>query len=141
MQYLTIFGATLLAFVAIDAAWLVLVANAFFKSQIGSLLRAQPDLVVAAVFYLIYTGGLVTLAVAPALREKSARVAAWNGAVLGLTAYATFDLTNLAVIEGWTLAVALVDITWGTIATALASLAGYQVSRLSAVGGQKRQEP
>jgi uncharacterized membrane protein len=141
MRYLTIFGATLLAFVAIDVAWLVLVANAFFKSQIGSLLRAQPDLVAAAVFYLIYTGGLVVLAVAPALRAKSARVAAGNGAVLGLTAYATFDLTNLAIIEGWTLAVTLLDITWGTIATALASLAGYQVARITAVGAQTTQVP
>jgi uncharacterized membrane protein len=138
MRYLSVFAATLLAFVALDAAWLAFVANAFFKSQLGALLRSQPDLTVAAVFYLIYTGGLVILVVAPAMRERSAKAAVWRGAVLGLTAYATFDLTNLAIIQGWTLAVTLVDIAWGTIASALASLAGYQVARLSSAGRQEQ---
>jgi uncharacterized membrane protein len=135
MRYLKIFAATLIAFVALDAVWLVLVANAFFKSQLGALLRSQPDLAVAAVFYLIYTAGLVVLVVAPALREQSAKAVTWRGAVLGLTAYATFDLTNLAIIQGWTLAVTLVDIAWGTLASALASLAGYQFARLVSAGG------
>ena len=140
MRYLTVFAATLLAFVAPDAAWLILVANAFFKSQLGALLRSQPDLTVAAVFYLIYTGGLVILVVAPALRDRSSKAAACRGAVLGLTAYATFDLTNLAIIQGWTLAVTLVDIAWGTIVSALASYAGYQVARLSSASHQERVE-
>jgi uncharacterized membrane protein len=66
------------------------------------------------------------------------KAAAWRGAILGLTAYGTFDLTNLAIIQGWTLAVTLVDITWGMIASALASLAGYQVARLSSAGAQEQ---
>jgi uncharacterized membrane protein len=127
MWYLKVYGATLLAFASVDAAWLILVANAFFKKELGGLLRAQPDLAAAAVFYLVYAGGMVVLVVAPALRERSAQNAAWKGAVLGLTAYSTFDLTNLAIIQGWTLAVAFVDVTWGTIASALASLVAYRV--------------
>jgi len=138
MRHLQIFAATLLAFVALDAAWLVLVAGAFFKSEVGALLRSQPDLAVAAVFYLIYAGALVILAVTPALRERSAKSAIWKGAVLGLSAYATFDLSNLAVIQGWTLRVTLVDITWGTIASALAALAGYLIARQSTVDGQEQ---
>ena len=132
MQYLTVFGATLLVFVGLDVSWIVLVANAFFNSQLGALLRSQPDLAVSAVFYLIYAAGLVYLAVMPAAHKLSAKGAAGRGAAVGLTAYATFDLTNLAIIQGWTLAVSLVDISWGTLASALASFAGCQVARRSA---------
>jgi uncharacterized membrane protein len=131
-RYLTAFVATLLAFVALDAAWLVLVAGPFFKSQVGALLRAQPNIVAVVSFYPIYAAGLVVLVVAPALWDRSAKAAIWRGAVLGLTAYATFDLTNLAIIEGWTLAVTLFDVTWGTIASAVASYAGYHATRLTA---------
>lgn len=72
----------------------------------------------------------MTLAVAPSLREGSAKAAFWRGAMLGLTAYATFDLTNLAVLAGWNLTVSLVDMAWGTLATAIASLAGFAAGRL-----------
>jgi uncharacterized membrane protein len=138
MRNVLLFAATLVAFVALDAVWLAVVANAFFKSQIGPLLRAQPDLAVAAVFYLIYTVGLIILVVAPALRDRSAKSAAWKGALLGLTAYATFDLTNLAIIQGWTLAVTLVDVTWGAVVSAVASLVGYHVARLLSAGGRQQ---
>jgi uncharacterized membrane protein len=131
MRYLALFAGTLLVFLVLDGTWLVLVANGFFKSQLGVLLRAQPDLAAALVFYLIYTGGLLVLAVGPAAREGSANAAAARGGVLGLTAYATFDLTNLAIIQGWTLAVTLVDITWGTIVSAVTSLAGYHIARFT----------
>jgi uncharacterized membrane protein len=129
MKFALVFVATLVAFLALDGVWLILVANAFFKSQLGSLLRAQPDLAVAGVFYVIYAAGLVALAVWPSVKEQSAAGAVWRGAALGLTAYATFDLTNLAILERWTLAVALVDMAWGTAASAMASLAGYHAAR------------
>ena len=48
-----------------------------------------------------------------------------NGALLGLTAYATFDLTNLAIINGWTLGLAALDMAWGTVLSAIAAVAGY----------------
>jgi uncharacterized membrane protein len=129
MRHLKVFVATLAVFLALDAMWLVLVANAFFKREVGPLLRAQPDLIVAALFYLIYSGGLAILAVTPSLRERSARVAAWRGAVLGSTAYATFDLTNLAILEGWTRAVAAVDMAWGTAVSAASALVSYHIAR------------
>lgn len=129
MQYARAYAATLLTFVALDAVWLLLVASGFFKSQLGALLREQPNLVPAAMFYPIYAAGLLVLVVAPALRGRSAPAAALKGAVFGLTAYATFDLTNLAILEGWTLAVSLVDMAWGTNATAVACLGGYYAAR------------
>jgi uncharacterized membrane protein len=41
-----------------------------------------------------------------------------RGALLGLVAYSTFDLTALAVLAGWSALVTVVDIAWGTFLTA-----------------------
>ena len=129
VRYAQVFAATLLAFFALDVAWLILVGDLFFKRQLGALLRAQPEMIAAAAFYSIYAIGCTTLVVAPALGSRSAMAAATRGAVLGLTAYATFDLTNLAILDGWTLAVTLVDMAWGIVATTIACLAGYWTGR------------
>jgi uncharacterized membrane protein len=40
------------------------------------------------------------------------------GALLGLLAYGTYDLTNLAVMKGFTLKIALIDMAWGAFVTA-----------------------
>ena len=129
VRYLQVFAATLLVFFALDVAWLSLVGDLFFKRQLGALLRAEPEMITAAAFYAIYAIGCMALVVAPALRCRSTMAAVSRGAVLGLTAYATFDLTNLAILEGWTLAVTLVDMAWGTVATTIACLAGYWTGR------------
>ena len=145
MQVLAAFIGTLVTLLALDIAWLGLFAGAIFKSQLGSLLRAQPDLLAAGAFYLIYAAGLVALVVAPALDSRSPAAAAWRGALLGLTAYATFDLSNLAVLQAWTLSLAAMDMAWGTLLTALAASAGYRAgnffgsgSAIAAVARERR---
>ena len=117
--------AALTAFVVLDAFWLLFIAAEIFQAEIGALLRPEPLLAAAAAFYLIYIAAVVVLAVAPAIQQRSAGGAMWRGAVFGLAAYATFDLTNLAVLSGWSVYVSLVDMIWGTGGTALAALAGY----------------
>lgn len=119
------FTASLLTFIVLDAAWLILVGIGQFQAQIGSILRPQPDLGAAAAFYATYAVGLMLLAVRPALQQRSLGCAATNGAVLGLTAYATFDLTSLAVIKGWTWELALLDMAWGTALSCAAAASGY----------------
>ena len=52
------------------------------------------------------------------------------GAMLGFFGYMTYDLTNLATIKAWTTSLALIDIAWGTLLTAIAALAGYAASRI-----------
>lgn len=122
---LKIYAATLVAFLAVDGLWIGLVAGSLFKSEVGTLLRPDPKLPPAIMFYLIYPAAITVLAVLPSARERSTQSAAWRGAVLGLAAYATFDLTNLSIVRDWTVLVTVVDLSWGTIATAVASLAGY----------------
>ena len=135
MRYVLAYFSVLFAFLALDASWLVAAGGKIFKSQLGPLLRDQPDLKVAAAFYLIYAAGMLVLAVAPAVEGGSLMAAGWRGAVLGLVAYATFDLTALSIIKGWTVTVALVDLAWGTIATAIACIIGFLVLRYFSTAG------
>lgn len=51
------------------------------------------------------------------------------GGLLGLVAYATYDLTNLATFSRWSVVVTVVDMVWGPFVTALASLAGFVAIR------------
>ncbi len=126
---IAILGVTLVAFVALDAAWISLVALKMFQSTIGPIMRPLPLLAPAMLFYVIYAAGLVFLAIRPALRERSAFTALTNGGALGLVAYATFDLTNLAIIASWTTTLAAVDIVWGTVASSLAAFVGFAFGR------------
>ena len=48
--------------------------------------------------------------------------------MFGLAAYATYDLTNFATLQGWPLSLALTDLAWGALASTLASIAGYLVA-------------
>jgi uncharacterized membrane protein len=106
-------------FLVIDLVWLGVVAPGFFKAQLGPLMREKIDFVPAVAFYVIYIAALVWLAILPAFELDDWGRAALNGAVLGLAAYATYDLTNLAVLKNWPLTMTLVDLAWGTALSAL----------------------
>ena len=123
------YAVTLILFLAIDAVWLGVVARDFYAAQIGDRMRDQPDLFVAALFYLGYAGSIVFFAVDPALNARSWKVAARNGGLLGLTAYGAYELTNLATLPDWPAAMALVDLIWGALLTGVAAAGGYRAAR------------
>jgi len=125
-----IYVACTVAFFAIDFVWLSTMNSRFYQPRLGNLLAAQPKLVVAAGFYLLYVVGVVALAVVPGLQQGSIVAALWRGALFGLLAYATYDLTNLATIEGWPWELAVVDMIWGTVLTTAVSAIGYYAGRL-----------
>lgn len=111
-------------FLALDAAWLGLMAERLYRPAIGPLLAETVDLAAAAAFYALYLAGVAGLAVMPALASGRWRGAAARGALLGLVAYGTYDLTNQATLRGWPWHVTFADLAWGTLATALAAGAG-----------------
>ncbi len=129
MPYAKAYAATLILFLAIDVVWLGVLARDFYMSQIGDRMREQPDLFVAALFYLGYAGSIVFFAVNPALTAGSWKVAARNGGLLGLTAYGAYELTNFATLPGWPAAMTLVDIIWGALLTGTAAAGGYLAAR------------
>jgi uncharacterized membrane protein len=108
-------------FLIIDLVWLGIVARPFYKAQLGPLMRPDVNWAAAFVFYFIYVAGIVILAVQPAVNAGSLGRAAFLGAVLGLVAYAAYDLTNLATMAGFPRTMAIVDLIWGTVLTASVS--------------------
>jgi len=116
----------------IDMVWLGLIARQLYRSGIGHLMAESPNLVAAGVFYLLYPIGLMVFAVLPNTFPIALWVeanSAWAhagvaGALFGFIAYATYDLSNLATLKNWPLHLTLIDIAWGTFASALATLAG-----------------
>jgi uncharacterized membrane protein len=116
-----------LVFFGLDFVWLSRVAIGFYRSQIGEALRDRPNMAAAALFYLFYIAGIVYFAVMPGVQKDSIAVACFNGALLGLIAYGTYDMTNLATLKNWSLSVSIVDMLWGTVLTALSASAAYWV--------------
>jgi len=114
------------AFAVVDAIWLKTM-NPFYRGQIGELLADRPNLGYAVVFYVIYIAGIVFFALRPALDGGSWLSAVGYGAALGAFAYATYDLTNAATLKTWPPQLIVVDILWGAVLTALATLAGWLV--------------
>ena len=72
--------------------------------------------------------GIVYFAVLPSVAGGNWMSAALAGALLGLFAYATYDLTNMATLREWPIAITIVDIAWGMLVTAAAAVAGYLVT-------------
>ncbi len=129
MLYAKSYAATLLLFLATDALWLGVVARRFYVEQLGALMRESPAWIAAGGFYLFYVAGIVYFAVAPALGAGNWKTAALNGALLGLLAYGTYDMTNLATLKGWPLTMSLVDLVWGGVLTAASATGGYFLVR------------
>ena len=117
-------------FTVIDLVWLGLVAKDLYARILGDLLAEEPNKVAAVVFYAIFIAGLIYFAIGPAVEEGSWTKAAVAGAVYGLVTYATFDLTNLAVLKDYPVAIVPIDMAWGTFLATSVSLATFHIWRL-----------
>lgn len=124
------YAGTLIVFLAVDAIWLGLVARTFYRDQLGELMLPSPNLAVAAIFYVFFAAAIVFLVVLPGLAAGSLTTVIINGAILGLAAYGTYDITNLATLKSWPVMVTIVDMAWGTFLTAFAATGGFLVARL-----------
>ena len=134
MQYFIAYVASAIVFFGLDLLWLGVVAKGFYARQLGDLLSDQPNMAVAGLFYAGYVGGIVLFAVAPALQAQSWTTALVLGVFLGLMAYGTYDMTNLATIRNWPVAMSAVDMLWGSVLTGIAASAGFFAVRWSGTG-------
>ncbi len=130
MTYLTAFAATLVSFLAIDLVWITKVVRPLYEREVPGLLRDTPRLGGAVLFYVAYVAGIVLFAVRPGLAQQSVGVTLAYGAAFGALAYATFTVTNYAVLNQWTLTLVVTDIAWGAFLTGVAGAAGYYAARL-----------
>ena len=123
------FSIMTIIFLFIDVIWLSQSVGYFYQPNIGDLLRESPLIFPAILFYLIYPMGVVILVVVPKLNEGLLRSVFYNGFVLGIVAYGTYNLTNMAALKGWSVNVVVVDMIWGGLLTGISALLTVYVMR------------
>ncbi len=105
-------------FLMLDLLWLGVIMKGFYDNELGELARRHgeafaPRWGAAILVYLLIPGGIV-LFVRPILGAQSTILDALTwGAIFGLVVYGVYDLTNLAVLERWTILMTVADILWG----------------------------
>lgn len=130
MTLLILFVATSAIFLTLDAVMLRSVIQPLFAQHLGDQLysdgfRAVP----AMLFYLVAMMGILWFAGWPALRDGVPAQALLNGAILGLATYGCYELTSWAVMRDWHPRMVAVDLTWGTVLTAVSAWGGVMVTR------------
>ena len=118
IQLLKLYAFVAPIFLAIDAIWLGVIMKGFYAREFAELARKSGDSMsprwgAAAIVYLLIPAGIV-LFLSP---RVSATTPLWQafawGAAFGVVLYGVYDLTNLAVIDKYSLRLTLVDIAWG----------------------------
>jgi uncharacterized membrane protein len=121
---LTSYLAAALVMGTLDFLWLRTAVAPLYQPALGGVLAEKPNMPAAIAFYLVYLVGVLVFAIRPALADGDWKTALVKGALFGLVAYATYDLTNLATLKFWSLKISLIDMAWGAVLTAVAASAG-----------------
>ena len=124
--------ATLIAsviFLIIDVIWLSFATKSFYRPLIGNLLADKPVMWAAALFYILYVFGMSLIVIQPCIDSDSIFKTVYTGFVFGLVAYGTYNLTNMAVLNGWSPTVTFVDMFWGGTLTAFSATTGLYIAK------------
>lgn len=125
MSYLIAYVVVLLVFGAIDAVWLTTMGPVIYRPALGDILATSLRVPPAIAFYLTFPIGVVVFAVLPALRAQAPITATTLALLFGALAYATYDLTNYAMLRNWNLQISVLDIGYGALASGIAATAAY----------------
>ena len=121
MSYFWQFIIAMAIFLAVDATWLATVGRSIYFVELAGMLKDQPNFPIALIFYVIFVMGLVGFVINPAMIAGDVKFAIKMGAFFGLVSYATYDLTNLASLKGFTTRIAMIDLAWGAFLSATVS--------------------
>ena len=129
MHILLTYVSMLTFFLLVDYVMIIKIINPIFQSNIPDLLKEQPNLAAAAVFYLFYVSGVYWFGTLAGIRSGSVVTAIISGTFLGLLAYSTYEFTNFSTLKGWTIQMVLLDTMWGGVLGGLTAAVGYYVSK------------
>ncbi len=114
-----------------DAIWLMLIARKWMLKQLGHLMKEPISWPPAIAFYVLYSVALSFFAIGPAMAAGGdVPMALGLGAFLGLVAYGTYDLTNMATLKDWPREFAIVDIIWGPFVSGVSAAGGLMILKL-----------
>jgi len=118
---ITVIGAVV--FMVLDGVWLGMLMKDFYRDQLAPIVRLvdggiAPNWPAALMVYLLLGAGIALFVIPGAATLGSAAV---RGGLLGLVVYGVYDFTNYSTLRQWPFALVLVDVAWGTAATAVCS--------------------
>jgi uncharacterized membrane protein len=131
IKFVVAYAAAAVWMLGLDFIWLSTMADRLYRQQLGDLLAQDFRVFPALAFYALYLFGLTYFAAAPAMKGGGWGKAALNGALLGVVAYGTYDLTNQATLRHWPVLVTMLDLLWGAFLTATSATFGYAATVLS----------
>ncbi len=127
MKIIQMYFLTAAVFFAVDIFWLGFAAKKIYSHYMAGLLRPQPNLPAAILFYLLFIAGMLYFAIYPSIVSGFSGTAWLKGALYGFFTYMTYELTCMAVLEGWRWPIVIIDIAWGTILSAVVSRIVYSI--------------
>lgn len=122
MRWLVVYIANAIVLLPLDLIFISTIGKRLFEKNIPQLMQPTPRMGAALLCYVVYLFGVTYLINGDNPANWQRNVIA--GAILGLTAYATFELTNQALLRDWSWNIVVPDIIWGTILTAITASVG-----------------
>ncbi len=129
VKFIKLYLIALTIFLVVDMIWLGLIAKNIYTKYLGFIMAKKINWTAAIIFYLLFIVGLIVFVVAPALETKSIIKALLLAILFGLVTYATYDLTNLATIKNWPLAITIIDLIWGMIISSVVTLITFLIGK------------
>ena len=129
MEHIKTFFIAFAVFLGIDMLWLTVIAQKFYKAQIGHLMADKAKLLPAAIFYVLFIAAMAYFVIAPALEHQNLSRLILSAAIFGLVMYATYDLTNMSTLKDWPVLVTVVDLAWGTFISLAVSVITYLIRK------------
>lgn len=126
-QFLKLFFTSAVVFLIFDLFWLLVVSKKMYEHFIGDLM-GDVRIFPAVIFYVIYVIGVTFFVLIPGTEKGSIGYVILAGALFGLICYATYDLTNLATLKDWPVAMTVIDLVWGTAVTTVTSVIVYFIN-------------
>ena len=123
-QIALLYAATAIVFLGLDVIGIRMLIRPVFDQHVGDLLASPMRLGPAAVFYLFYVAGVLWFVSVPALKDSAPLQALIGGAILGALCYGTYEFTNYATLQRWSMQQVVVDCLWGTFLTGVSAWAG-----------------
>ena len=121
-------------FVLLDLLWLAVIARPFYLRHFGYLATVENGKIVFNLYagiaaQFIISAGLTTVITLVLNQHHGLAASVFAGAFAGFVIYATYDLTNLSFVKGYTFLMSAVDIAWGTAQGVFAGVYVYFLSK------------
>ncbi len=106
------FLATLISIILLDFIVISSTILPLYNQNLFGIIKEEISIISSISAWIIISFG-ISYFITP--NSKNNKQSFKNGALLGLVIYGVYDLTNYAIISGWTIGMTIIDIIWGML--------------------------